>query len=66
MKGNTRIYNKFQGYSPSDIACEYCLYFGGKRKGKITCLAEKCVCEEEIRHAKEAYRRERRKHGQKR
>lgn len=56
MKG---ILNKFKGYTLADCDCKYCLYYGSKRKGKINCLAEKCVCEEEIKHAKEAYRRER-------
>ena len=54
-----RILNKFKGYTLADCDCKYCLYYGGKHKGKINCLAEKCVCEEEIKHAKEAYRRER-------
>ena len=54
-----RILNKFKGYTLDDCDCKYCLYYGGKRKGKINCLAEKCVCEEEIKHAKEAYCRER-------
>lgn len=60
MKGNTKIYNKFKGYSLADCACEYCLYYGGKRSGKVTCLSEECVCKEEIADAK---CRERRKHG---
>lgn len=54
-----KVLNKFKGYTLADRDCKYCLYYGGKRKGKINCLAEKCVCEEEIKHAKEAYRRER-------
>ena len=54
----TRIYNKFQGYTLADCSCEYCLYYGGKRKGKVTCLADECVCKDEIEAAK---RRERRK-----
>ena len=54
-----KVLNKFKGYPLDDCDCKYCLYYGGKRKGKINCLAEKCVCEEEIKHAKEAYRRER-------
>ena len=54
-----KVLNKFKGYTLADCDRKYCLYYGGKRKGKINCLAEKCVCEEEIKHAKEAYRRER-------
>lgn len=63
MKGNTKIYNKWDGYSLADCACEYCLYYGGKRCGKVRCLADGCVCKDEIEKAK---RRERmRKHGSK-
>lgn len=62
MKGNTRIYNKFSGYTLEDCDCRYCLYYGGKRKRNIICLADECVCKEEIR---EARRRERRKNGSK-
>lgn len=52
------IYDRWQGYTVEDCACEYCLYFGGKHKGEIECLAEECVCKEEL---KEAIRRERMK-----
>lgn len=48
------IYSRFEGYTLEDCDCKYCLYYGGKKKGKITCLADRCVCEEEIRRAKEA------------
>lgn len=51
MKQYTRIYNKFKGYTLADCDCKYCVYYGGKRKGKIICLTEKCVCSEEIREA---------------
>ena len=54
-----KILKKFKGYTLDVCDCKYCLFYGGKRKGKINCLAERCVCEDEIRHAKEAYRRER-------
>lgn len=63
MKGNTRIYNKWQGFTLADCDCKYCVYYGGKRKGKIFCLTEKCACEDEIRQAKERERRERRIYG---
>lgn len=56
MKNNTKIYNKWQGYTLADCDCRHCLYYGGKRKSKVICLADSCVCKEEI---KEARRRER-------
>ena len=28
----------------ADCDCRYCLYYGGRRKGKVTCLADECVC----------------------
>lgn len=43
-----RILNKFQGYTLEDCDCRYCLYYGGKRKGKEICLADRCVCKKEI------------------
>ena len=58
MKNNTKIYNKWQGYTLADCDCGYYLYYGGKRKNKVICLADSCVCKEEIR---EARRRERKK-----
>lgn len=63
MKRNTRIYNKWQGYTLADCDCKYCVYYGGKRKYKITCLTEHCVCENEIREAAERERRERKIYG---
>lgn len=33
MGPNTRIYGRFTGYTVKDCACEYCLYYGGKRRG---------------------------------
>ena len=62
MKQTTRRYNKFSGYSLEDCDCRYCLYYGGKRKRRVICLAEECVCKEEI---KKARRRERNKNGSK-
>lgn len=62
MKNNTKIYNRFQEYTLEDCDCRYCLYYGGRRKGKITCLADNCVCKEEI---KETRRRERMRYGSK-
>ncbi len=63
MKQNTRIYNKWQGYTLADCDCKYCVYYGGKRKGKIICLTEKCVCADEIREATKRERRERKIYG---
>ena len=57
MKNNTKIYNRFKGFTLEDCDCGYCLYYGGK--GKVNCLADECVCAEEIRQAKERCRRER-------
>lgn len=48
MGPNTRRYNRFTGYTTEDCACEYCLYYGGKRRG---CRARRCCCEEERRTA---------------
>lgn len=59
MKNNTKIYNRFKGFTLEDCDCRYCLYYGGRRKGKVNCLADECVCAEQIRQAKESYRRER-------
>ncbi len=63
MTPYTRIYNRWQGYTLADCDCKYCVYYGGKRKGKIKCLAEKCVCLDEIKEAKERERRERNIYG---
>jgi hypothetical protein len=43
MKGNTRIYNRWQGYSVADCACEWCLYYDGK----CGCALESCCCQKE-------------------
>ena len=59
------IYNRFEGYTLKDCDCQYCLYYGGKRKGKITCLADECICADEIRKAKERSRKERSLNGSK-
>lgn len=58
-----RIYNKFQGDTLEDCDCRYCFYYGGKRKGRISCLADECVCADEIRKAKKRSRKERSKSG---
>ena len=40
----TRIHNKFEGYSLSDCACEFCIHYKGKTK---PCGQEVCCCAEE-------------------
>ena len=65
MKNNTKIYNRFKGFTLEDCDCRYCLYYGGRRKGEVNCLADECVCADEIRQAKERYRRERSFNGSK-
>lgn len=62
MKQTTRRINKFSGYSLEDCDCRYCLYYGGKRKRRVICLADECVCKEENI---KACRRERSKNGSK-
>ncbi len=62
MRETTRIYNRWQGYTLADCDCKYCLYYGGKRKGEVICLAGECVCKAELR---EAARRERSENGSK-
>jgi len=62
MKRNKKIYNKFSGYTTEDCDCRYCLYYGGKRRKEIICLADECICKEEIEIAR---RRERSKNGSK-
>ena len=62
MKQTTRRINKFSGYSLEDCDCRYCLYYGGKRKRRVICLAYECVCKEEIIKAR---RRERNRNGSK-
>ena len=59
MRNNTKIYNRFKGYALEDCDCRYCLYYRGRRKHRVKCLADACVCTEEIKQAKERYRRER-------
>ena len=46
-----RLYDRWPGYSVEDCDCKYCLYYGGKRHGEIRCLADECVCKEELQAA---------------
>jgi len=48
MGSNTRIYNRWQGYTLADCACEYCANYPGKDK---PCPLEVCCCAEERREA---------------
>jgi len=50
MTNNTRIYNRFTGYTTDDCACDACLYFGGKKR---PCLLDECICMEERQAALE-------------
>ena len=38
---------RWQGYTWADCDCKLCLYYGGKSKGSVKCLAGDCVCKEE-------------------
>jgi len=40
----TRIYDKFEGYSLSDCACEFCIHYIKKQK---SCNQEVCCCADE-------------------
>ena len=42
--GNTRIVDKFEGYSLEDCACELCVHFAGDGN---PCPLEVCCCAEE-------------------
>ena len=44
MGSNTRVYDKFQGYTLADCACDACLHYPGKNK---PCPLEVCCCAEE-------------------
>ena len=35
----------------ADCDCKYCLYYDGRKKGEVNCLAEECVCREELQEA---------------
>ena len=57
-----QITKKWQGYTIADCDCKLCLYYGGRRRGEIQCLADECVCKDDLR---EALRRERSTDGSK-
>ena len=46
-----RVLNKWRGYTVADCDCKYCLYYGGRKKGEVKCLADECVCKAELREA---------------
>ena len=52
MKKNKKNNDRWQGYTPADCDCKYCVYYGGKKNGNVICLADACVCSDEIRRAK--------------
>lgn len=58
MTRNTRIQNRFTGYTAADCACEFCLYYGGKRKG---CTIEICCYIEERQQAAERENKKKRR-----
>jgi hypothetical protein len=62
MKDTKRKDNRWRGYTVEDCDCKYCFYYGGRRKGEVNCLADECVCKEELR---DAARRERKENGSK-
>ena len=53
MGQNTRIFNRWQGYSVADCDCRWCLHKG--RKGR--CKLPKCCCDDERREALECEKR---------
>ena len=55
-----RVLNQWRGYTVADCDCKYCLYYDGRKKGEVNCLAEECACKEELQ---EALRRERNENG---
>lgn len=59
------IVNRWQGYTADDCDCRLCLYYGGNRQPKVQCLAEECVCKEELKEAllRERIKNQRRKNN---
>jgi len=48
MGENTRIYNRWQGYTVADCRCEHCLFYAGKKR---PCPLDICCCKEERQEA---------------
>ena len=46
-------------FEDADRSRQRLIHYGGKKNSNVICLADTCVCSDEIRHAKQAYRRER-------
>ena len=61
MKNNMKICNR-QRDSLAGYDCRACLYYGGRRRRNIVCLADGCIYAREIEAAR---RRERSKNGSK-
>jgi hypothetical protein len=53
---NTRICNRRRGCTTADLACKYCLYYAGARRG---CRLSECFCMEERQTAERREREER-------
>jgi len=48
MGANTKIYNKFGGYTIANCKCTLCQYYRGKRRGCALSHSECCCTEEKI------------------
>ena len=35
MKKNKKNNDRWQGYTPADCDCKYCVYYGGKKNGNV-------------------------------
>lgn len=35
MKKNKNNNDRWQGYTPADCDCKYCVYYGGKKNGNV-------------------------------
>lgn len=57
------IVNRWQEYTAEDCDCRLCLYYCGDRQPGVQCLAEGCVCKEELKEAllRERIKNQRRK-----
>jgi hypothetical protein len=54
MKNNTRIYNRWRGYTVADCDCVYCRHWRGSKRG---CALESCCCAAERLEARLRERR---------
>ena len=58
MTENTRIQNRFTGYTVADCACKFCLYYSGKCRG---CTIKICCCLAERQQAAERENKKKRR-----